>query len=430
MPVRRHRRCRRGRGRGRRPGCVAARPGTRGAPGRKDEGDRRGDGERCSRGHASAAVAGRRPATSRLGHGPGRSVSRDRGEERVLGKRVELGVTGRGHRRGAGDVAQQRDLAEALSTRQGRDRGPGPGDEHLAVGDGVVALARLALAHDHRPRGHGHGHEAVCDRLHRGCRERREQLGQAQEADLHDRHRRVAVDREQAAQPDQHHRRQHEPDADHGSTRTAEPGEQRHEQAPDRVAGHVEPLEHAEHARERHGVADALEQGAAGHVHEAARRARRTQQDEGAGGRALHPQDDERRAPHRHPDEQRRREPAPADERDGQRPARDPARAEGSVQEPDARAADVQDLEREHDVQHIEGAQHDRLRPDEPHQEPGGRVGPQRPQAGQRAAGRVVGCARTKRRAGPRRAPATRRQRSRARPRRRRRAPIRGRRRR
>src|SRR6478752_6886818 len=75
-------------------------------------------------------------------------VARDRGQELLTAQRHEVDVGARHDRGRARDLAQQRDLAEAVARELGAAEAPALGHLDLARGDHVEALAGLALLDD------------------------------------------------------------------------------------------------------------------------------------------------------------------------------------------------------------------------------------------------------------------------------------------
>lgn len=203
--------------------------------------------------------------------------------------------------------------------------------------------------------------EVARERLELRSGQAAEQVRVAQEPDLDDRNVRVCVDVEEAAGSEGRHERQHQSHDDHGCARPADRKDQRHDQTPGGVGGHVEPLEQPEHPREHIPAAHPLQKAAAGDVDDAARGPRQAEQQVRAESRALQAERGERGAPDQHADQQWRGEPAPAHEHDRQRGAHDPAEAERRVQEPHTRAPGAEDAVGHEHAEQVEGAEDDPL---------------------------------------------------------------------
>ena len=164
----------------------------------------------------------------------------------------------------------------------------------------------------------------------------------------------------------------------------AEGDERGRQQRADREAGHREPLEHAEDAREHVGRRRPLQDRPARDVEQRTRGSGHGEQEERAADGRPHGEHDERRAPDEHAEHERRQQPAAPDERDRHCDPGHAAGAEGGVQVARARAAEVEHRDREHDVEHVQRADRDVLPAEQADEHPRRRLARQDAEAGER----------------------------------------------
>ena len=267
------------------------------------------------------------------------------------------------HRRGARDVAQQRDLAEAIAAPKRRAGAPVDRDLELAVGDHVEAVAGLALADDHRPGRDVRGSSARASDSSAGAPERREERERAQAARARQRARWRRRSIASRRRPDERARRRQDAPRPMNAARPPREGDQRgREQRADGQPGHGSPRAARTRARAASGGAmrcSSVRPATSTTVRPApAEREQRQCRRLAANA----PSTTKRAAQTTGRRDERRCEPSPPDERDRRRDPEHAARAERGVQVAGARAAEVEHADREHDEEHVERADRDRLR--------------------------------------------------------------------
>jgi len=200
-----------------------------------------------------------------VGLPPGRGVSDHRGQEKIPVQPVHGRGGVRGHRRGARDVAQQRDLAYSLAAAVPAQKPAVLLGVEFAGGDREIGVTRITLPDQHGPGAQLHRLQRRRQAFDRGGGKLGEQGERAQQRDLHDRHGGAGVEAEHDASAGHGRQRQRGRHAEHRQPASAQVRQRRYQQGTQGQPGHREPLQDAEDPPDQVRRDRTLQQGAGGH---------------------------------------------------------------------------------------------------------------------------------------------------------------------
>ena len=290
----------------------------------------------------------------------------------------------RGHRRGARDGAQQRDLAHSVAAAVPAEKLAVLLGVELARGDREIGIARISLPDQHVSGAQLHRPQRRRQALDRGGGQFGEQRERAQQRDLHDRHGGTGVEAEHGASAGHGRQRQHGRHPEHGQPASAQVRQRGYQQGTQGEPGHHEPLEDAEDPPDQLRRDRPLQQGAGGHRQQGVAGPGHRQQGHGA-GQAETERDHRQRAA----EDQRGRQDRPAqaapdqDRAHGGRQQRSGAESELEVAGP-ARGAAEHGQGQDHDQQ-VQRPRHDGIGGQQGQHEPQPRLTDRQPQAARRS---------------------------------------------